>query len=142
MTKKGSRKYPGNPRESNIFVTFPHLFPRECSGRSLGSFWSPFGSIVIALGILLVQFWSPVTRFLFPYRVAYRVLTLRWPPQSHVTAACCHMPPRRTKQHEDKSQGICKKTKPLCPEPLNGSLDAPRRCNRCPSDSESSCKAP
>ena len=48
---------PKNVIGEDMLFTFSNLFRRVCFGRLLGSFWHPFGSMLVALGSLL--FWHP-----------------------------------------------------------------------------------
>ena len=53
-----------------LFLTFSILFPRGCFGRSLGSFWHPFGSILVAFG----TFWHPFG-YIFSHFDVYSCIT-------------------------------------------------------------------
>ena len=46
-----------------FWLPFTTLFLRGCFGRSLGLFWHPSGSILVAFGIPLAQFWSLLGSF-------------------------------------------------------------------------------
>ena len=80
------KRYPKTSRREHLFTLCSSPVPQGCFGRSLGSFWHPVGSVLVAVGTLL----NPVWIFLAS-KHPFRHPNLQTPSSKelHLTTATC-----------------------------------------------------